>query len=71
MVQQYKGHSPGGGVVFLLSGTKPISNGGRNISLGKDFPTVMSCAKNHDIERRRAVVKLPRAREKEREEDTV
>ncbi len=31
----------------------------------------MSCAKNHDIERRRAVVKLPRAREKEREEDTV
>ncbi len=30
----------------------------------------MSCAKNHDIERRRAVVKLPRAREKERE-DTV
>ncbi len=32
---------------------------------------VMSCAKNHDIERRRAVVKLPRAREKEREEDTV
>ncbi len=32
---------------------------------------LMSCAKNHDIERRRAVVKLPRAREKEREEDTV
>ncbi len=31
----------------------------------------MSCAKNHDIERRRAVVKLPRAREKEREEDTL
>ncbi len=31
----------------------------------------MSCVKNHDIERRRAVVKLPRAREKEREEDTV
>ncbi len=31
----------------------------------------MSCAKNHDIERRRAVVKLPRAREKGREEDTV
>ncbi len=31
----------------------------------------VSCAKNHDIERRRAVVKLPRAREKEREEDTV
>ncbi len=31
----------------------------------------MSCAKNHDIERRRAVVKLPRAREKERKEDTV
>ncbi len=31
----------------------------------------MSCAKNHDIERRRAVVQLPRAREKEREEDTV
>ncbi len=31
----------------------------------------LSCAKNHDIERRRAVVKLPRAREKEREEDTV
>ncbi len=31
----------------------------------------MSCAKNHDIERRRAVVKLPRAREKEREENTV
>ncbi len=31
----------------------------------------MSCAKNHDIERRRAVVNLPRAREKEREEDTV
>ncbi len=33
--------------------------------------TIMSCAKNHDIERRGAVVKLPRAREKEREEDTV
>ncbi len=33
--------------------------------------TQLSCAKNHDIERRRAVVKLPRAREKEREEDTV
>ncbi len=32
---------------------------------------VVSFAKNHDIERRRAVVKLPRAREKEREEDTV
>ena len=32
---------------------------------------LVSCAKNHDIERRRAVVKLPRAREKEREEDTV
>ncbi len=32
---------------------------------------LLSCAKNHDIERRRAVVKLPRAREKEREEDTV
>ncbi len=32
---------------------------------------IVSCAKNHDIERRRAVVKLPRAREKEREEDTV
>ncbi len=31
----------------------------------------MSCAKNHDIERRREVVKLPRAREKEREEDTI
>ena len=31
----------------------------------------MSCAKNHDIEIRRAVVKLPRARKKEREEDTV
>ncbi len=31
----------------------------------------MSCAKNHDIKRRRAVVKLPRAREKEREDDTV
>ncbi len=31
----------------------------------------VSCAKNHDIERRRAVVKLPRAREKERGEDTV
>ncbi len=31
----------------------------------------VSCAKNHDIERRRAVVKLPRAREKEREEDRV
>ncbi len=31
----------------------------------------VSCAKNHDIKRRRAVVKLPRAREKEREEDTV
>ncbi len=30
----------------------------------------LSCAKNHDIERR-AVVKLPRARGKEREEDTV
>ncbi len=37
------------------------------------FPSTakLSCAKNHDIERRRAVVKLPRAREKEREEDTV
>ncbi len=34
-------------------------------------PYLVSCAKNHDIERRRAVVKLPRAREKEREEDTV
>ncbi len=31
----------------------------------------VSCAKNHDIKRRRAVVKLPCAREKEREEDTV
>ncbi len=31
----------------------------------------MSCAKNHDIERRRAGVKLPRARENEREDDTV
>ncbi len=31
----------------------------------------VSCAKNHDIERRRAVVKLPRAREKEKGEDTV
>ncbi len=31
----------------------------------------VSCAKNHDIERRRAVGKLPRARETEREEDTV
>ncbi len=28
---------------------------------------LVSCAKNHDIERRRAVVKLPRAREKKRE----
>ncbi len=32
---------------------------------------LVSCAKNHDIERRRAVVKLPRVREKGREEDTV
>ncbi len=32
---------------------------------------LVSCAKNHDIKRRRAVVKLPRARDKEREEDTV
>ncbi len=31
----------------------------------------VSCAKNHDIERIRAVVKLPRAREKEKGEDTV
>ncbi len=35
------------------------------------FFLLVSCAKNHDIERRRAVAKLPRAREKEREEDTV
>ncbi len=35
------------------------------------FLTILSCVKNHDIETRRAVVKLPRAREKEREEDTV
>ncbi len=32
---------------------------------------ILSCAKNQDIERRRAVVKLPRASEIEREEDTV
>ncbi len=37
----------------------------------KILATQLSCAKNHDIERRRAVVKLPRAREKERGEDTV
>ncbi len=28
---------------------------------------LLSCAKNHDIERRRAVVKLPRARARKRE----
>ncbi len=39
--------------------------------LMKSYVELMSCAKNHDIERRRAVVKLPCAREKEREEDTV
>ncbi len=30
----------------------------------RKYTVLLSCAKNHDIERRRAVVKLPRAREK-------
>ncbi len=49
-----------------------ILYGRRNECAHISYSTMhMPCAKNHDIERRRAVVKLPRAREKEREEDTV